>query len=61
MNGCAAGEIDGLRSATIATDVLIGLTAAAAVVTVVMFIVEPRLARRNARAQVGWTPAGWVF
>src|SRR5690349_1294868 len=35
--GCSADQIDGLRSATIATDVLIGLTAASAVVTVVLF------------------------
>jgi tetratricopeptide (TPR) repeat protein len=59
--GCSQSQIDGLRSATVATDVLIGLTAAAAVTTVVLFIVEPKLGHKSDRAQVKLTPAGLTF
>jgi hypothetical protein len=59
--GCSQDQIDGLRSATIATDVLIGLTAASAVVTVVLFIVEPKLGRKTERAKLQLTPTGLVF
>jgi hypothetical protein len=60
--GCSDDQINGLRAATIATDVLIGLTAASAVVTVVLFVVEPRLGqRRSDRARLQLTPAGVTF
>jgi hypothetical protein len=59
--GCTGAQISGLRSATIATDVLIGFTAAAAVTTVVLFFVEPKLGHKSDRAQVKLTPAGLVF
>jgi len=57
--GCTQDQRDNLRSATVATDVLIGLTAAAAVVTVVLFIVEPRLGKHAERAHL--SSAGVVF
>jgi tetratricopeptide (TPR) repeat protein len=54
--GCAQGDIDGLHGAAIGTDVLIGLTAAAAVATVVVFVVE----RRHAKAAHAMR-AGFAF
>ena len=40
--GCSSSDIDGLHAATRATDALIGLTAVAAVATVVVFVLEHR-------------------
>ncbi len=40
--GCSQSDIDGLKGAAIGTDVMIGLTAAAAVATVVVFVLEHR-------------------
>jgi hypothetical protein len=40
--GCSTSDVDGLRAATYATDALIGIAAAAAVTTVVLFVVEAR-------------------
>ncbi len=60
--GCSSGQIDGLKSAGLATDVLIGVAAAAAIVTVVMFVVEPKLgAKKIDHARLRLTPAGMVF
>lgn len=61
--GCSQGAIDGMRSAQYATDALIGLGAAAAVATVVLFVVEPRLHRSHTRerASIALTPAGLAF
>ena len=59
--GCSPGAIGGMRAAQYATDALIGVAAAAAVATVVMFIVEPRLHRSRERASIRVTPAGVIF
>lgn len=40
--GCSSQQISGLKSTAVATDVLIGVTAAAAVATVIMAVVETR-------------------
>jgi len=48
--GCSASQISGLKSTAIATDVLIGVTAAAAVATVAFAIVESRKPRTHAKA-----------
>jgi tetratricopeptide (TPR) repeat protein len=48
--GCSASDISGLRSTAVATDVLIGVTAAAAVATVVVAVVESRRGRTHAAA-----------
>jgi hypothetical protein len=62
LMGCTDDQINGLRATTIATDVLIGLTAASAIVTVALFIVEPRLGqRRSDRARLRVTPSGVTF
>jgi tetratricopeptide (TPR) repeat protein len=45
IDGCSASQINGLKSTAIATDVLIGVTAAAAVATVAFAIVESRKGR----------------
>src|SRR5688572_2637990 len=45
--GCSDGDQGAMRSAAIATDVLIGVTAAAAVATVVLFVVEPRIGQKK--------------
>lgn len=54
--GCAQGEVDDVRRMALATDVLIGVTAAAAIVTTVVFVLEPRLRKRVER--VAWLSAG---
>jgi tetratricopeptide (TPR) repeat protein len=65
--GCSASEIDGLRATAIATDVLIGVTAAAAVATVVVAVLEVRRSRAEmqratrAPARVAFTTDGLVF
>jgi hypothetical protein len=46
--GCSTGEVSALKSTAVATDVLIGLTAAAAVATVVVAVVEWRHGRAHA-------------
>jgi tetratricopeptide (TPR) repeat protein len=48
--GCSASQVSGLKSTAVATDVLIGVTAAAAVVTVIMAVVETRHKHRHAAA-----------
>lgn len=50
LDGCTPSQIDGLKSTAIATDVLIGVTAAAAVATVVFAVVETRKGRARADA-----------
>jgi tetratricopeptide (TPR) repeat protein len=47
--GCTSSQIDGLKSTAIATDVLIGVTAAAAVGTIVFAVVESRKGRAHAQ------------
>jgi hypothetical protein len=60
--GCSSSDIDGLKTLTLASDVLMGVTIAAAVVTIAMAIVEPKLGRKKSeRAAVKLTPAGLVF
>jgi tetratricopeptide (TPR) repeat protein len=55
--GCSQPQIDGLKSAALATDVLIGITGAAAIATVVLFVVEARRAAHppaeHARRRLG--------
>ncbi len=48
VDGCTASQINGLKSTAVATDVLIGVTAAAAVATVVFAVVESRKGRAHA-------------
>lgn len=48
--GCSASQRSGLKSTAVATDVLIGVTAAAAVATVIMAVVETRHHRTHAAA-----------
>lgn len=50
VDGCTTAQIDGLKSTAIATDVLIGVTAAAAVATVVFAVVESKKGRTHADA-----------
>jgi tetratricopeptide (TPR) repeat protein len=49
VDGCSSGDIDGLKGAAAGTDALIGLTAAAAVATVIVFVLESR-AHKKAQA-----------
>ena len=66
-DGCSASQINGLKSTAIATDVLIGVTAAAAVATVAFAIVETRKGRAHADAasekpaRVAWIGNGVAF
>jgi tetratricopeptide (TPR) repeat protein len=48
--GCTSSQISGLKSTAVATDVLIGVTAAAAVATVVFAVIESRKGRAHADA-----------
>jgi tetratricopeptide (TPR) repeat protein len=50
-SGCSPSQVSGLKSTAVATDVLIGVTAAAAVATVAFAIVESR--KGHAHAQAG--------
>jgi len=62
--GCSADQVSGLKSTAIATDVLIGVTAAAAVATVVFAVVESRKGHAHAAApapRVAWNGAGVSF
>jgi tetratricopeptide (TPR) repeat protein len=60
--GCSDDAQSGMKSAALATDVLIGVAAASAVVTVVLFIVEPRLnAKKRERAARMLAPGGVRF
>jgi len=49
-DGCSAAQVSALKSTATATDVLIGVTAAAAVATVAFAIVETRKGRAPANA-----------
>jgi tetratricopeptide (TPR) repeat protein len=57
--GCSSSQISGLKSTAIATDVLIGVTAAAAVATVAFAIVETRKGRAHADSGRG-TRVAWI-
>ena len=57
--GCSSSQISGLKSTAIATDVLIGVTAAAAVATVACAIVETRKGRTHADSGHG-TRVAWI-
>jgi hypothetical protein len=46
--GCSSAQVNGLKSTAVATDVLIGVTAAAAVATVVAAVLELRHGRAHA-------------
>jgi tetratricopeptide (TPR) repeat protein len=48
--GCSSSQISGLKSTAIATDVLIGVTAAAAVATIAFAVIESRKGRAHAQA-----------
>lgn len=48
IDGCTSAQISGLKSTAIATDVLIAVTAAAAVATVVFAVLETRKGRAHA-------------
>ena len=50
VDGCSSGQVSGLKSTAVATDVLIGVTAAAAVATVVFAVLESRRGRAHASA-----------
>ena len=56
--GCSSAQISGLKSTAVATDVLIGVTAAAAVATVIMAVVETRQHHQHAAAT---SPARLAF
>jgi len=49
--GCTSSQLDGLKSTAVATDVLIGVTAAAAVATVVFAVLETKKGRAHADAR----------
>jgi tetratricopeptide (TPR) repeat protein len=53
VDGCSSSQISGLKSTAVATDVLIGVTAAAAVATVVFAVLESKKARAHADAGGG--------
>jgi len=63
VDGCTAAQISGLKSTAIATDVLIGVTAAAAVATVVFAVLETRKGRAHADGgtRVAFIGNGVVF
>jgi hypothetical protein len=56
--GCSSSQINGLHSVSYAADAFIGLTAAAAVATVVLFFVE---GRTPSPQHAALTPTGVVF
>jgi tetratricopeptide (TPR) repeat protein len=63
VDGCTSGDIDGLKGAAAGTDALIALTAAAAVATVIVFVLETR-AHKKAQAAADQHAAitpGFVF
>jgi len=53
VDGCTSSQINGLKSTAVATDVLIGVAAAAAVATVVFAVLETRKGRAHADARDG--------
>ena len=62
--GCSSSQINGLKSTAIATDVLIGVTAAAAVATVAFAIVESRKGRAQHAGRatnMAWIGNGMAF
>ena len=61
--GCSQSELDGLRAQTLATDAMIALTGAAAIVTVVLFVVESRPKSRARAFAPKAAPGGlaWTF
>ena len=61
--GCSTSQIDGLKSTAVATDVLIGVAAAAAIATVAFAIVETRKSPTHARraADVAFVGNGVTF
>lgn len=61
--GCTSGQIGSLKSTAVATDVLIGVTAVAAVGTIVFAVLESRRGRAHASApsHVAWNGAGVTF
>lgn len=59
--GCSSSERGSLRTRTVATDAMIGVTVATAVVTTVMFVVEPKLGRSTAKGAFQWDGAGFHF
>jgi tetratricopeptide (TPR) repeat protein len=63
VDGCTTAQVSGLKSTAVATDVLIGVTAAAAVATVVFAVVESRKGRAQADrgARMAWNGAGVSF
>jgi tetratricopeptide (TPR) repeat protein len=64
VDGCTSSQVNGLKSTAIATDVLIGVTAAAAVATVVFAVLETRKGRAHADAKttrVAFTGNGVTF
>jgi tetratricopeptide (TPR) repeat protein len=65
QTGCSSTQINGLRSATVATDVLIGVTGAAAITTVILFIVEARRGHARdtgpARSRAAYDALTWRF
>src|SRR5439155_4214767 len=59
--GCTQSQRDGLHTTAVVTDVFIGLTAAAAVATVVLFVLESRGPSPRARAALRGIGGGWTF
>jgi tetratricopeptide (TPR) repeat protein len=59
--GCTQSQRDGLHTTAVITDVFIGLTAAAAVATVVLFVLESRGSAPRTRAALHGLHAGWTF
>ncbi|HZS42225.1 MAG TPA: hypothetical protein VFF06_35590 [Polyangia bacterium] len=59
--GCSQSDRDGLHTTAVITDVFIGLTAAAAVATVVLFVLESRAPSARTRAALRGLGSGWAF
>jgi hypothetical protein len=57
IDGCSPGQISTLKSTAVATDVLIGVTAAAAVATVVFAVLESKKSRSHGDAG---TPVAFI-
>jgi tetratricopeptide (TPR) repeat protein len=62
IDGCTSSQIDGLKSTAVATDVLIGVAAAAAVATVVFAVLETRKGHaRESGSRVAFIGNGVTF
>ena len=60
IDGCSAGQISTLKSTAVATDVLIGVAAAAAVATVVFAVLESKKSRSHADAHANGSQVAFI-